>query len=173
MTHFHAEGYKLSKVVSPNTSAVADILTEATQFKLSRGDKSWGLDGWRVQEITDRMAEGYEYFALYEGANIAAIAALLWSDDREWGPRADDSAYLHNLAVAEVYRGHHIGEFMIEWLVGVARQKGKIYLRLDCDNNNIPLKDYYEGLGFVCVGLHERPDAELGIYQAALYQRKL
>lgn len=75
---------------------------------------------------------------------------LRWSDERVRGPDDGQAGYLHRLATHPDVAGQGIGAQLIA--AGLTRERGRGWLRLDCDRDNQRLRAYYEALGFTHAG---------------------
>jgi ribosomal protein S18 acetylase RimI-like enzyme len=93
---------------------------------------------------------------------------LLWSDPLVWRDVPEDAGYVHSLAIRRAYAGRGLGKTLLEWAERLATA-GKRYLRLDCGAENLPLRAYYERLGFQ----HRGDLAEGDGFRASLHQRRL
>lgn len=150
---------------------ITEILSDATEYKVQHGDTSWGHEGWGSEEIQERMKNGNTFFLVKQGDEVVGTVSLGWSDKRNWGERPEDAGYMHQLAIKDGFRGQNLGSQVIDWLADKVTEKDRKFLRLDCDANNAKLCAYYEQQGFTKIGTNSRPDAEVGDYEAALYER--
>jgi ribosomal protein S18 acetylase RimI-like enzyme len=161
-------------------SEVRDLIQEASDFKMSRGDDLWGEDPFTDQEVT-RMIESGDMFVYKLNGVTAASVMLADADQRMWGEDegGDGSAtYVHKLCVGDDFRGQGVGRDVMKLAEAQALKTGKTKLRLDCPYNNRSLCEYYERLGFVEVRRYERPQSpgrrnpDQDAYKAALYQKE-
>lgn len=147
---------------------IADILTEATKYKVELGDQAWGNEGWTAQEVTDYMKESTAYIVKKDGEVIGTVF-MQWDDQLNWGEQPPVAGYMHRLAIKDDFRGQGIGQLIIDWCEDQVGKQDRTLLRLDCDARNAELCGYYESLGFKKVGQNEV--LEYGDYVAALYER--
>jgi ribosomal protein S18 acetylase RimI-like enzyme len=68
--------------------------------------------------------------------------------------RQDQQTTLYEICVAEDYRGNGMGKALLNALVEESRRLGKTIIRLKCPAGN-KANDFYDGLGFVRVGLEQ------------------
>ena len=149
---------------------VADILSDATQHKIKLGDRIWGDAGWSKEEVQESMAESTMYL-IHHGDEVVGTVSLQWEDERNWGPQPPVAGYLHRLAIKDGFHGKGLGEQVVNWAAAQVADRGRQFLRLDCEAKNTQLCAYYENQGFVRVG--ERPIPEYGDYVAALFEREV
>ncbi len=116
------------------------------------------------KEIEELLDSGQLYVALRQ--DEIAGAFKLNEKDHHW---ADDGValYVHALAVNRKFNGCGIGQAMLEWAAGEGRRRGKQFLRLDCMNENVRLKQVY-----LDAGMEPRPQNPQYDW-SALFERKL
>ena len=148
---------------------LAEILTQAMNYKLSLGDKAWGDQPYTPQEVQSRIVKGHTYTALIDD-EIVGTLMFLWEDEMMWGKQPPVAAYVHQLAIKDGYHGQGIGGKLLDWASNKAAKEGRKLLRVDFPPQNAGLKKYYEKLGFKFVKkrLIHAPHAS---YTAALYER--
>ena len=155
-----------SPASSEDTPILLDILTDATHQKLNRGDMSWGPSGWTEEEVRDVMTESTVYL-VRQNDQIIGTVSLQWDDEEVWGPQPPVAGYLHRLAIKDEFRGQGLGEQIVDWSAARAAENGRSSLRLDCEESNEDLCNYYKGLGFTKVGSQILNE----FYTAALFER--
>jgi GNAT superfamily N-acetyltransferase len=126
----------------------AAILEEATRWLRSRELPS----GWPIPypaEILLRHVVNSELY-LVERENEGAVATvtLQWEDVRFWGEQPPDACYFHHFAVRRTVAGQRVGSQVLDWAEGVARERERTFLRLDCVANDPKLIQYYLDRGF-------------------------
>jgi len=131
--------------------AFASLLAQASAWQRERGSEAWSHpfdDDWMLPRI-----ERGELFLAYLDDEPVSAFRLLWEDRPFWGEReVGDSVYLHTFAVRRDKAGLGIGKAVIETVVGMGRERGRIKVRLDCFLSSTGLIAYYERKGFVSVG---------------------
>lgn len=157
------------KATLDEVEALAEILTQAMNYKLSLGDKAWGTEPYTVQELQDRISKGHTYTAWLD-KEVVGTLIFLWEDEMMWGEQPPVAAYVHQLAIKDGYHGQGIGEQLLEWAGQKALEKGRKLLRIDFPPHNEGLKRYYEKLGFKFV-VNREIHAPHATYTAALYER--
>ena len=115
------------------------------------------------EDIEELFETNEMYLVLLQGE--VAGAFKLNERDHHWD---DDGAalYVHAFAVNRKFKGLGIGRAMLDWAGDEARRRGKLYVRLDCMNNNPRLKKVYADAGFEFRGQHSNG-------WSALFERKL
>lgn len=147
-----------------NVEAIRKILSEATSYKLTNDDQSWGEVEWTADEVTNELFKEKSVYLVYVESLPVACFALTEKDDGKWGQGSNNALYLQKLAVSTGYHGKGIGKLIIDWVVSTARTEGLQYVRLDCDAKNEKLCAYYIANGFtltneVQLGGHATPTA--------------
>ena len=149
---------------------VTDILTDATHYKVKLGDEIWGDEGWSEEEVKDEMSKGTMYLVRQDGEVIGTVL-LQWDDDINWGPQPPVAGYMHRLAIKSGHHGKDLGKQIVGWAEEQVAQRGREYLRLDCEAANTELCAYYENLGFERVKTWDAPGYD--DYEAALYEKRV
>jgi len=116
------------------------------------------------EEIQDLAGSGELYLALQRD-EVAGVFKLN-EKDHHWD---DDGAalYVHAFAVNRKFKGHGIGQAMLDWAGDEARRRGKQYVRLDCMNENTRLKQVYLDAGLALCPQNPQ------YTWSALFERKL
>lgn len=83
------------------------------------------------------------------GETISATVTLDQADS-VWDGLPGRALYVHRMAVRRQAAG--LGGAILGWAAGVARERGREALRLDCVASNARLRAYYEAAGFVHCG---------------------
>lgn len=147
---------------------VMGILDECAAWLHSKGIAQWALPQppheW--EKMKRQIEMGHISLARLE-TDRQVVGTLriewedsLWSDDAQAG-------YVHSLAIRNDFRGHRIGEKLLDWAQGQIAARGWKYIRLDCWTENTVLRRYYEGLGFRHCG-----DVEYRGWTGALYEKE-
>jgi GNAT superfamily N-acetyltransferase len=146
--------------------AVAEILDDATRYVNGLGFEQWRLP-FPHDELRDRVARNELYVIELDGRRVGTFT-LLWDDPFFWGERPPDAAYLHKLAVLRELAGRGIGARAVEWVDRAAAQRGRTFVRLDCQRDLPGIRRYYERLGFELRG-----EKTKGTFAWALYERRV
>ena len=154
-----------------DAQALADVLTEATQYKLAHNDKAWGSEPYTVEEVTERISEGNTY-AAWSGTTLVGTVMFLWEDEMTWGHQPPVAGYLHQAAIKDGFHGLGYGKQIFDWAADEVAAKGRTLLRLICRPDNLSLRKYYESLNFIYVK-DRKIHAPDKTYTAALYERKV
>lgn len=161
---------RLDLAQETDAPVIADILTRAVQYKLKHGDSSWGDQPYTVAEILPGINHSEVYIAKLDGKAVGTLK-MQWHDDIVWHRDATAAAYIHQLAIQEGYHGRGMGKQLLNLAASQAAARGKRLLRLDCNDQNQKLCEYYEKLGFKQVGIKSIPTSDN--YTAALFERKI
>jgi GNAT superfamily N-acetyltransferase len=151
--------------------AVMSILSDAASWLKARGVIQWP-ERFPEDLLLATVSERDLYLVRRDG-DIAGTVTLQWSDPMFWGDRAD-AGFIHRLAIKRSHAG--VGKRVIAWAEDQVIGRGRQYLCLDTVSTNPTLRRYYEGLGFVAVGLvggpagHPHTEAH-GRWEAVLYEK--
>lgn len=135
-----------------------DLLTEAAAWTAERGFANWPGHFPRAL-VTTGLQCGELFVAEIENEMVATLA-LSWSDAMFWGEQPPVAGYLHRLAVRRNHAGRDLGAQLVEWAARRVVAEGRTRLRLDVAADNVPLRRYYERLGFAHCGDTEGERAE-------------
>ena len=147
---------------------VMELLVEAANWHQSLGLHQWWPElftEYLYTRIEDDVANG-DVFVARIGREIVGTLTLGWSDESVWGEQEQGAGYVHRFAVTRAWKGHRIGETMLDWAGDHCALAGKPFLRLDTMSSNKKLCTYYERLGFVFQGINLVPR-----WKPAMYQR--
>jgi GNAT superfamily N-acetyltransferase len=128
---------------------------------------------WRADELApDRIASDVlrgDFFVAEVGDEIAGTVKFQMQDDLFWPDTpADESAFVHRLAVRRLYAGGELSEALLRWAANRARSFHRRYLRLDCEASRPRLRAVYERFGF-----RHHSDRQVGPYFVARYELEL
>lgn len=149
---------------------VMGILDECAAWLHGRGIAQWALP--QPPHEWDRMrgqiALGQVYLARTEtDQQIVGTLRFEWEDLELWPNDPCGGGYVHALAVRNEFRGHKVGERLLEWAQTHIAARGRKYIRLDCWKENPQLCRYYARLGFRYCG-----DFARGFWIGALYEKE-
>jgi ribosomal protein S18 acetylase RimI-like enzyme len=150
---------------------VLDILRSASTDRSGGRASVWGSE---FPDVVRDLPAGLVHLARLAGRPVATFV-LRWSDERVWGPDDGQAGYLHRLATRPETAGRGIGAQLITAAAGLTRERGRSWLRLDCDRDNQRLRAYYEALGFAHAGdVTSLPrSTRPGYRSASRYQRAI
>lgn len=170
---------EIRPAVTEDVPAIAQVLSQAAVYKEAQGDYLWGSYPFTEDEVATKLETGNLYTVTYDGA-VAGTVTLTETDERVWegdGTDSENALYIHSLATSDEVRGKGVGEKVIDWVVGKARQEQREAVRLDCSYTNPRLCGYYAERGFEEVRRRDIPrkstarDLRDPVYQVALMQR--
>ena len=158
----------IRQATSSDVGTIHDMLIEAAAWVDALGVVMWEGDELEFEPIVRDVAAGQFYVA--EVDNRAAGAIRFQTEDLLFWPDLpqSSSAFVHRLVVRRGFRGQNVSTALLDWAVGHARDLGKAFLRLDCDNDRPKLKALYERFGFT---LHSY--RQVGPYYVARYEYRL
>jgi GNAT superfamily N-acetyltransferase len=132
-----------------DTPALVDTLIEAANWvKRLDGTTMWVEGELEEHRVRSEVEAGLFVVAEVDRRLVGAMRFQL--EDRLFWPDldADDSAFVHRLAVRRAYAGQRISTALLHWAVERARLLNRRYLRLDCDAERSRLRALYERFGF-------------------------
>jgi len=144
---------------------VSEILTEAAQWLAAEGIPLWDVADLGPERILPEVADGLYFLAECDGHPVGTLRfqledALLWPDEP-----ANESAFIHRLAVRRDYAGGAVANAMLDWAVNHTAQLGRRFLRLDCDAGRAKLRRVYERFGF-----RYHSSRQVGAFRVARYE---
>jgi len=125
--------------------AVMQLFAEARMWHIQNG-----LDVWKAFDPALVVAdiEAGSIFVARLGDAVCGAVTLLEHDLRVWGTDQKRALYVHRLVSSRQAVGLGIGAAILRWAQDVARQRGKVCLRLETWDTNHKLRAYYEQQGF-------------------------
>ena len=166
----HAEDLDMQLATEEHLDLVIDLLEGACAWLEGRGLAYWpcGMLRRNPEIIGKRIRERTVYVAYFQGEAIGTIT-LRWDDEKVWGKRPEDAAYVAGLASARAVSGNQIGKAMLDCAEHQARQKNRHFLRLDCTAKSPGLLKYYRDLGYKQVGERIMTDID----RRALFEKEI
>ncbi|MCU9613361.1 GNAT family N-acetyltransferase [Caldibacillus lycopersici] len=156
-------------LASENDAAqITELLKDTARWIQEKEIDQWRflLNGGEDEEIKAAIKQE-ETFLITDKGNATATFTLYYTqnewDQYVWGNHSNDAVYLHRLAVTRSLIGTNLGKDILHWVIQYLADKGKLYLRLDCVENNEKLNQFYQICGFEKVGsshdhsLYEQP----------------
>jgi ribosomal protein S18 acetylase RimI-like enzyme len=120
-------------------------------------------------QVEEEISRGRVFLARAKLDNsTVGVMQIDWMDMLYWPMDPIGAGYINNFAITKSFQGNSIGKAMIEWAKEFVREQGRCFIRLNCLASNLPLRQYYERLGFIFRG--EVFDRN---YTAALYEMAL
>lgn len=149
--------------------ALLQVLRAANVPRGGSGRPTWGE---RFDDVQADLAVGRYLLARVDGVAVGCLS-LSWSDEMIWGPDDATAGYVHRLAVRADWTGRHLGARLLDTAGERVAERGRSWLRLDCEPEATGLCAFYERCGF----LHVRDITAVprttrpGARRASLYQR--
>lgn len=115
---------------------------------------------WSVNSFIEEIKkETSIYIVAYEGEILVGVCGLVTSFDE---------GEVLNVSVKKEYRQQGIAEQMLQQLLQKAECKGIKHFTLEVREGNVPARNLYEKLGFVCEGIrpgfYRNPTENAAIY---------
>jgi len=155
----------IRQATTADAAAVSDILQEVTAWLASRGQPLWQSGELATERIHAELAAGQFWLATAAGQPAGCVMfqlqdPLFWPD-----VPAEESAFIHRLAVRRPFAGGMISTALLTWAKNHAAALGRKWLRMDTVANRPALRAVYERYGFQ---LHSY--RQVGPYYVARYQ---
>ncbi len=115
----------------------------------------WNIEIYPHEADLRKHIEQQQMYLYRQGTELAAAMALV-DDETEayrnaaWEVQAADNEvyFLQLLAVHPRFRGHHLSDKMMQFMIETAHQNGKKALRLAVVKGNLPAERLYQKTGF-------------------------
>src|SRR3954466_15382022 len=102
-------------------------------------------DGELAFDAIERDVKAGQFYIAEAGGRLAGAIRFQTEDLLFWPDIPQhSSAFVHRIVVSRAFKGTGVSTALLEWAAGHARQLGKAWLRLDCDNDRPKLKALYE-----------------------------
>jgi GNAT superfamily N-acetyltransferase len=149
---------------SPDAPAVAAILHEAATWLADRGTPMWRANELEVTRIAGDVGAGLYWLA--EAGEPAGTMRLQLSDPEFWPDVPEGSSvFLHRLAVRRQFAGGQVSSALLSFAAAWTRERGRRFLRLDCEARRPRLRAIYERAGFT-----HHSDRQCGPYFVSRYE---
>lgn len=149
---------------------VLAIYDESAQWLAAQGLPAgfFPQPDWIRQGVAADIARGDVYLGRDADGRVRGTLRLLWEDPDAWPDDRDEAGYVHGLIIRNEARGRGVGAAMLAWAERTTRERGRRFLRLDCDATNSKLCAYYERLGFTSRGTLPQKHHLAARYEKAL-----
>jgi GNAT superfamily N-acetyltransferase len=125
---------------------IARVLREVATWLEDVGKPLWNPADFTAATI---LPEAELYRLALVGGDVVGVFKLETSDELFWPDIGqDDSLFLHKLAIARTHTGRGLAATLLRSALEEARERGKRWLRLDCEASNGKLRRIYEDFGF-------------------------
>ena len=164
-----AETFRLVEDSGESLDSFIVLLDRAGEWLWRKGVKQWepgshrrSRDKIRHQVENGCLVAAYEQEALAGGCVLTEVIPSVWTDP------PDNAMYVCTLAVARFAAGKGLGGQILDYCAGIARNRGKSCIRLDCWDGNAFLKTYYQNEGFEMLEA-----VQVGEFFCRLFEREL
>ena len=125
---------------------ILDMYEKAIAYQKARSLRSW--QPFDPALIEKEIREKHQW-KIIEGNDIVCIFLVLYEDPYIWGDRNKDPAmYIHRIVTNPAFHGNNYTIKIIEWAKQHAKEKDKLFIRMDTWGDNPKLMDYYIKCGF-------------------------
>ncbi len=148
--------YIAEPAVMGDLKAIMQIFAQAREFMSGLGNPQW-QDGFPGESfIADKISRGIMYKIMCGGSLAAVFSVLDYDEDYDVidGKWLTDGNYfvLHTVAVARAFRGKGCARFIFAEAEAMAAARGKISVRMDTHEQNVPMRTLVDCLGYTFCG---------------------
>lgn len=105
-------------------------------------------DFWNEKILKDEFSNNNsKYFVVTDGMQVLGFAGVWFNIDE---------AHVMNIAVKKEFRRKHLGSKLLDFLINVAKENGKICITLEVNESNKPAIGLYQKAGFNIVGRRKK-----------------
>lgn len=131
-----------------------------TAYQKKVAKKHW--KGFERSLIETEISEGRQWKIIFD-EQIVCVFAITFNDPFIWQEKDKDPAiYIHRIATNPLFRGNSFVKHIVEWARKYAKERGKLYIRMDTGSGNEKLNKYYISCGFTYLGI-----VDLGVTEGA------
>ena len=135
-------------IKNSNINIAIDIMREAAQWLIDKGERMWRLEDLTAEKIMNGISEENVYVGFEDSLPIAAMI-LQWQDTIFWEQiKPFESGFIHKLCVKRKYAGKGYAKEMLAFAEAECRKRKIGFLRLDTAGDRPKLCSFYESLGF-------------------------
>jgi ribosomal protein S18 acetylase RimI-like enzyme len=151
--------FRFTSVQEKEIDQVLQALKEAAERIHSLGVDHW--QQWnnppneKIAWVREGVNQGEIKFIFNEINEQIGIVRILTKDELYWGNQEVDAVYIHSLIVFDTFNGRGYGKQIISQVAELAKKDGNYLIRLDADQNNSKLCNYYQSMGFRKVGIKQ------------------
>jgi len=148
------DGFLIVPTTLADLPAIYRIIEDAIHFTRQNNYPVFPYYAKEILEVDIALQQQYKLVMQNE---IAGFFSVCYSDEIIWGEKGD-AIYLHRVAIDSRFKGQRQFQHILDWAIAHAKEKGKLFVRLDTWAQNPKLIDYYKGHGFEEVGRIITPD---------------
>ena len=131
-----------------------------------------GCELWRPGQLTvEALKAQYRLHELHRFVVDAEVIGVVFlqDEDKYYWPeiKGRDTLFFHKLGLKPALWGQGIGDRMLGLIEDRARERGKSWVRLDCDDRSV-LRAFYESHGFRFVDALRKGEFNVVRYQLPL-----
>ena len=142
-TYEFVQEHELTKVIN--------IIKKRIEWMDEKGLKQWNdgdyLEYYSPEYFLNKI-QSKEMLAMKEHEKIIGIVGFFYDDER-WN-HDEAFIYLHHLATDPNY--HNIGKTYVKACEDIAKQMGKLGIRLDCQKGTDAINRFYDDMGYLSKG---------------------
>ncbi len=140
---------KISFATSNDIPTIITLIQERIEWMDRMNINQWNKSDYLKTFTLDYFTQVIENKNLYKVENQTIIGAFtLFDHDERWTDNLP-ALYIHNLVSKE--ESASVGDNIILFCEEKASEQGIARLRIDCQQDNIKLNDYYEKRGFIYI----------------------
>ncbi|WP_405161372.1 GNAT family N-acetyltransferase [Nocardia sp. NBC_01499] len=128
---------------------IAKLRDRLAQWMVDKGIVQWVPGEYPAATVAAEVARGEWFVWRDETHALIAVVRVVWRDPEFWGADDAEAGYIHGLMVAPEWRGHDLGDRIIQFCADYTLANGITRQRLDFAANNLVLRKYYTAQGFI------------------------
>lgn len=142
----------------------SNMLMDVVTWLDHQGTSLWEPKQVSIEGLTNTYKRSELYFISNEDERIGLVF-LQESDPFFWPEiKTNDTLYIHKLCLLAEFKGQGLGSRILLLIQKVAKDMGKEWLRLDCDDRP-SLHRFYKDHGFQLVDFHSMENFVVARYQ--------
>jgi len=127
------------------------VIRQAAIHLIERKESLWELDCLTMEQVFHACQDQNVVVGYIKGSPVTAMV-LTYHDPLFWpNVPPNQAGFIHKLSVVPDYQGKGIAAQMVNFAKNEVKNKGLLWLRLDCHSDRSRLRVFYERLGFRCI----------------------
>lgn len=159
--------YYIENTTPADLDLVLNLFDQAVAYQKQKNVPVYHIR--QKEALRQDMANGLQYKVVSDLGTLC-IFTICFSDPVIWTDlEKGDAIYLHRIIANPDFKGQRQVEKIVAWAVGLAREKGLKFIRMDTWADNPVIISYYKNLGFRFIKNYTIPENNaLGIQYSNL-----
>lgn len=151
------------KAVLEDIDEVIRIKNEAIDYMAENGNDQWDREYPTYNTFLNFIKSDYLYI-VQDNQGPLGIIGIVDKEDKEystinWSP-SNTSITVHRMAISERGRGKGLGQLLLNFAIGEAKNRGVDIIKMDTYFKNIPAQSLFKKMGFIYKGSINFPQRE-------------